>query len=365
MSGDVKIRGSAVRTDDDGTLLFDRHPIHIGQRATGGFRFRGRSVDPVGRPSVKEFQEAIALASEFFESSPWWIAGLVSYGESRADWKEKLSQAMSVTKLARATLLNLGYIYRSTTEATRALAPSPGHADAVAKLTEPEQVEWLGKARSEELTVRELRLGVQQAKRRKVIEGQAVLEGLHRVLMVDFPWKYSDRPPSGKGAHEHYEGMTIEAGLALPVAAHCTPNAAMGFWVPAPLLYYCSDDSGIPDALRLIRGWGFTPKAQIIWDKVDHNYGHYVSVRHEIFILCTRGSCTPDRVTPMIDSVYSERPGEHSAKPAHFRKALERMWDGPYLELFGREPVEGWKVYGDDAHLWGSETGGVKELVTT
>lgn len=347
----VEVHNRLVTVDGSG-LLFDTRPVVL-----DGFHLLGRSITPIGRPTAKDLQHALALACEFHESSPYWIGGLVAYGESREDWKEKLSQIMSVTKLARQTLINLGYVYRHTTEKSRAMAPSPEHAKAVAKLPEAEQIEVLSLARSEEMTVRDLQLHLRDAKRRKVLEGQAVLEGLYRVLMVDCPWKYNDRPPSGSGAGQHYDGMSIDELCAMPVAAHCTPNAAMGFWVPAPFLYDDHDGAGVPGPYRIIRAWDFTPKAQIIWDKVDHNYGHYVSVRHEIFIICTRGSCTPDRLTPMIDSVYAERPTDHSAKPAHFAKTMERLWDGPYLELFGRDPRENWTVFGDDARLWAEHVG--------
>jgi N6-adenosine-specific RNA methylase IME4 len=187
-----------------------------------------------------------------------------------------------------------------------------------------------------------------------VLEGRAVLAGLYRTLIVDCPWQYHDRPPSGVGAQQKYHGMSIEDLCKLPVSAHVTKDAAMGFWVPAPLLG--DDDDGVPGWYRVVRAWDFTPKAQIIWDKAVHNYGHYVSVRHELFVICTRGKCTPDRLTPMIDSVYTERPTDHSAKPEWFRKTMERLWDGPYLELFGREPRDGWVVWGDDAKLWPSQT---------
>src|SRR4051812_43298326 len=134
----VEVRDGLVVTDVGNGLLFDTRPVEV-----GSFRLRGRSVQPVGKPTIKEFQQALALACEFHESSPYWIGGLVAYAESRDDWKEKLSQAMTVTGLAEQTLHNLGHVYRKTTDRTRGLAPSPGHADAVTAMPEAEQIEWL------------------------------------------------------------------------------------------------------------------------------------------------------------------------------------------------------------------------------
>ena len=39
--------------------------------------------------------------------------------------------------------------------------------------------------------------------------------------------------------------------------------------------------------------------------------------------------------------------GEHSQKPEEARRRIERLLNGPYLELYGRKPVDGWTVWGD------------------
>ena len=168
-------RGLVPDVGNKGGLLFDRSPLVVGvdEQERGGFRFTGRSVEPIGRPTLKGFQEALALACEFYESSPYWIGALVAHGESREEWSEKLDQAMSVTTLARKTLLNLGYLYRHSTEETRTLAPTPGHLDVVAALEPAEQREWLDKARREEMPIRTLRREVQAAARRLVLDVQA------------------------------------------------------------------------------------------------------------------------------------------------------------------------------------------------
>jgi len=57
----------------------------------------------------------------------------------------------------------------------------------------------------------------------------------------------------------------------------------------------------------------------------------------------------------MVDSVISQQRGAHSEKPAEFRKIIERLYDGPYLELFGRDQVDGWTVYGNDPALLGEK----------
>lgn len=324
-------------------MLFDERPIEL-----EGFTLRARSVDVVGRPTLGQFAAAIDFALGCGDSSPYWIGKLWVYGEGRADWRNKLEQAIrSQSGYTHKTLINLGYIVRNTSNKAQALAPSIGHIDAVASLEHDEQEAWMERAASEGLTVRDLRLELKASRRRRVLDGRAVLEGQHRVIYADPAWWYGDRPPSGSGAEQHYGGMSIEAICALPVEVHATPDAVLFMWVTSPLLLQN------PGPREVLEAWGFTYKASQIWDKVLPAGGNYVAVRHEILIIATRGTCTPDHPVPMPSSVITERQtGEHSAKPESFRKQIEKMYEGPYLELFGRDPVPGWSVYGNDAALW-------------
>jgi N6-adenosine-specific RNA methylase IME4 len=336
-------------TTDVGSLqqqVFDLRPLEV-----GGFRLTGRQAIPVGRPTLKGWILALQLACGAHDSSPYWIGDLMRFADSRADWKERLDQAIAATGYSHQTVLNLTYIASHVEEPERQLAPTIGHAAVVAKLPRPEQTELLSVARHEGLTVSEFRREVRSRSRRKVIEGQARLEGQFRVIYADPPWTYGNSQPSSSNAQRHYPGMTIEQLCALPVAAHALPDAVLHLWTTAPMLYEN------PGPREVIEAWGFTPKTQRIWNKVDHNFGHYYSVMHEILIVATRGSCTPDRPTPMLPSVVTERRGhrEHSEKPESFRQDIVKQWDGPYLELFGRKKVEGWTVFGNDAALWHEE----------
>ena len=39
---------------------------------------------------------------------------------------------------------------------------------------------------------------------------------------------------------------------------------------------------------------------------------------------------------------------EHSRKPDEVRSGIERMLDGPYLELFARHRAPGWAAWGNE-----------------
>jgi N6-adenosine-specific RNA methylase IME4 len=76
--------------------------------------------------------------------------------------------------------------------------------------------------------------------------------------------------------------------------------------------------------------------------------GHYNSVRHELLLICTKGSCQPDNIR-LYDSVITEERKEHSTKPEIFRNIIDELYPyGKRIELFARVKTEGWDTYGNE-----------------
>jgi len=162
----------------------------------------------------------------------------------------------------------------------------------------------------------------------------------YRVVYADPPWAYGNRLADGYGAAEnHYPTMSIEELSLLPVTEITDDNAVLFLWTTSPLL---------EESFAVIRAWGFKYKTSFVWDKIRHNMGHYNSVRHELLLVCTKGSCTPD-VPKLFDSVVSvERTDKHSEKPEIFREMIDTLYThGRKVELFARKPAEGWDVWGN------------------
>ena len=166
----------------------------------------------------------------------------------------------------------------------------------------------------------------------------------YRVFYADPPWPYNDKaddPLRGGGAGRHYPSMTIAELCAMPIRDRSEDNAVLFCWVTCPLL---------PDSLSVIAAWGFAYKTNFVWDKVKHNMGHYSSVRHELLLVCTRGSCTPD-IPKLFDSVQSIERTTHSSKPEQFRNIISALYPhGRRIELFARgvSPA-GWDSWGNEA----------------
>jgi len=169
--------------------------------------------------------------------------------------------------------------------------------------------------------------------------------GRYRVIYADPPWWYGT-PQHSKTEQvatlgTHYPSMKTGAICDLPVGDMAADNAVLFLWATSPLLF---------EAKEVIDAWGFTYKASIVWDKVLHNVGHYVSVRHEFLLICTRGSCLPDS-DKLHDSVVSIERTAHSVKPEQFRDIIDEMYTpvkGDRIELFARAATpKHWASWGN------------------
>ncbi len=330
----------------------------------GHYRLTKNDVVITGLPSIEEHEQVGEVIKGFYKQSPIWLAKWLRYGEQRPDWKknprlkQRLEEAAAVAGVTEKRMKNI--------RAVGALPPELMRDDVEFSILEvvvgqpaEDRAELLDLAATEGLAVSELRREIQSRRRRKVLEGTAIPEGQYRVWYVDFPWDYGDSHPSGRSARSSFPTMSYEKGrefMANLVNAHCTKEAFMGFWVPAPLVYDVDPVSGKVGPHSIIEACGFTPKNHRIWDKVDHVYGHYFSVRHEVLFYCTKGSCLPDHaLRPQLDSVVIEREresDEHSSKPKCFRDDIAKQYEGPRVEIFARSASDGWTVFGNDARLF-------------
>ena len=169
-------------------------------------------------------------------------------------------------------------------------------------------------------------------------------DGKYRVIYADPPWKYTSGDQHSTEAQDtilssHYNSMSIAELCELPIKDMAQDDSVLFMWVTSPLLEECFD---------VIRAWGFKYKASIVWNKDAHNVGHYVSVRHELLLICTRGSCLPD-TNKLFASVVTEKRTTHSVKPETFRNIIDEMYpNGKRIELFARRSVNGWDTWGND-----------------
>ena len=163
----------------------------------------------------------------------------------------------------------------------------------------------------------------------------------YQIIYADPPWKYNDSMGDDStygAATSQYDCMDVAELLELPIGNVSMENSVLFCWATAPMLQ---------EAMEVLRGWGFKYKTHFVWDKKRGFVGHYSDVRHELLIIATKGSCTPKN-NDRQPSVIAEEKQEHSRKPDLFYGLIEGMYDGPYLELFGRRNRDGWTVWGNE-----------------
>ena len=181
---------------------------------------------------------------------------------------------------------------------------------------------------------------VQRQEKKETLKTTEFPKGSYRVVYADPPWSYDNSRAEGQGdVKDQYPTMSLEDICNLPVKGITDANAVLFLWVTVPL---------IQQGLKVVEAWGFDYKTHMIWDKVRPFFGNYFAVGHEILLLGTKGSCTPDS-QERPNSVLRVAKGRHSEKPKEARKLIETLYKyGNKVELFARKKTEGWDVYGNE-----------------
>ena len=282
-----------------------------------------------GNPTYKQWAAYGRKLGCLVKWSMFLLGDWLEWGEEK--FKEKHAQAYELTGLSYSTLANAGWVAREFTFSRRREILEWWPHLEVAALEAPEQDKILDDV---ETFVREhpvhdhpkrseVRDWVRLLKRQTVLDSFAEMQGKYRVVYADPPWQYNDSGASAEGsfgkAEDHYPTMATEAIAELPIEAHTRPNSVLFMWITAPMLM---------EASEVLEGWGFTYKTHIVWNKKAHVVGNYVSCRHELLLIATRGSCTPDELTPMVESVQTIERGRraHSSKPEEFRTIVDGKW---------------------------------------
>lgn len=169
-------------------------------------------------------------------------------------------------------------------------------------------------------------------------------------IYADPPWRLSGGK-NGKGGWSrsvspsaHYRLMRTRDIAALPVGGLALPDSHLWLWVPNCLL---------PDALEVMRAWGFRYSNNVAWVKTGApGLGQRIRTMHELCLLGLRGRTPYERTMAgkrvQIHSAFVAPRGGHSEKPAQMRDMIKRVSPGPFLELFARQKVPGWDAWGDE-----------------
>jgi N6-adenosine-specific RNA methylase IME4 len=178
------------------------------------------------------------------------------------------------------------------------------------------------------------------------------------VICPDFPWEFEVYSGKGKqrSAERYYDTWPLERIKAFArdfIPRLAAKDCALLLWSVWP---------EHPGALEVIKACGFDYKtAGFLWVKTEKDagvisldgeglhwgMGYHTRANTETCLLATRGS--PQRLAKDVHQVVIAPVGdEHSAKPDEVYRRIERLYPGPYLELFARKLREHWTTWGDE-----------------
>jgi len=165
-----------------------------------------------------------------------------------------------------------------------------------------------------------------------------------KVIAADPPWRFGDSlPGKTRGAARQYPCMDWRdiARFPLPPLAD---DCALFMWRVSSMQR---------EALAVIDAWGFEFKTEIVWQKLTlrgkahFGMGRITRATHETCFVAVRGR--PKVRSRSVRDSFSAAIGKHSEKPESFyTDIVQRLYDGPSVELFARRKRAGWTCLGNE-----------------
>lgn len=180
----------------------------------------------------------------------------------------------------------------------------------------------------------------------------------YAVIYADPPWKFETwGEATGAERGPAYPTMTLDEICDLDIGSLVAAPAILFVWVTRQFLFQAP--------ARIAHAWGpiiahdpeygairqpWTYRYDYVWDKVDFGMGYGNRDQHEFLLVFTLGDVPMPLPELRVGSVFREKRGEHSAKPAYFRDLINSQYGTlPKIELFARDAAPGWDVFGNQA----------------
>jgi N6-adenosine-specific RNA methylase IME4 len=120
-------------------------------------------------------------------------------------------------------------------------------------------------------------------------------------------------------------------------------------------LFLWTTQKFLPMALRLAEDWGFRYVCTFVW----HKPGGFQPIglpqyNCEFALYCRKG--TPAFIdTKAFPTCFEAARREHSRKPDAFYQTVARVTAGRRIEVFAREPREGFELFGNETARFAPE----------
>ena len=174
-----------------------------------------------------------------------------------------------------------------------------------------------------------------------------LVEGKYGTIVIDPPWDMQkiERDVRPNQVEFDYPTMSEEELAEFPVADMAADDCHLFCWTTQKYL---------PMTLRLFEAWGFRYVLTMVW----HKPGGFQPIglpqyNGEFAIYGRKGS--PKFVdTKAFNCVFHAPRREHSRKPDEFYDVIRRVTDEGRIEVFSREPRDGFAQFGNEIAKFGS-----------
>lgn len=158
----------------------------------GAFRLTADGLVVHGKGEFGDWSDAVA-ATEYLETkSPWWLADLLEYAHKRPDWEGLIDSVIDAGTFTKRTVEQKRWVSRNVPAEDRVEGLSFAHHEAVAALPSGDKKIFLKKAKTEHLSVAELKATVRKVKHRKILRGQASELAVLQTKVADLAWDAVD-----------------------------------------------------------------------------------------------------------------------------------------------------------------------------
>ena len=160
-------------------------------------------------------------------------------------------------------------------------------------------------------------------------------------IVIDPPWQVEKikRDVRPNQVAFDYPTMTEEELMEFPVKAMAEEDCHLFCWTTHKHL--------LP-ALRLIEVWGFKYILLMTWHKPGGFQPHGLPQYNSEFVIYARRGSPQFRETTAFNTCFQGERREHSRKPDEFYNVVRRVTGDSRIDVFSREPREGFAQYGNE-----------------
>ena len=167
----------------------------------------------------------------------------------------------------------------------------------------------------------------------------------YQIIYADPPWNETGGGKIKRGADKHYPLMKTKEIMKLNVSSIADKDCHLYLW---------TTNNHLPDALLIMKAWGFKYKTMITWHKDRFGLGQYFRGQTEHCLFGVKGMI-PYKILnnkrQQGTTVFNAKRMEHSQKPIEMIELIEKVSDRNgfnKIELFAREKVDGWDSWGNE-----------------